>query len=108
MQELERYQLIKYGLDISRQNPVTEGLIDDVQGDFRAGIRRIDKIFTLKQIGKKTQEKMQGLFWFYGFEKMYERVNREALWQVLKMYDVDGKLLMKLKVCMLIVYPVSK
>ena len=26
-------------------------------------------------------------------EKAYDRVNREVLWQVLRMYDVDGKLL---------------
>ena len=26
-------------------------------------------------------------------EKAYNRVNREALWQVLRMYDVVGKLL---------------
>ena len=26
-------------------------------------------------------------------EKAYDRVNREALWQVLRMYDVVGKLL---------------
>ena len=26
-------------------------------------------------------------------EKAYDRVNREALWEVLRMYDVGGKLL---------------
>ena len=31
-------------------------------------------------------------------EKLFFRVNREALWQVLRMYDVGGKLLS----CMLI------
>ena len=30
---------------------------------------------------------------FMDFEKAYDRVNREALWQVLRMYDVGGKLL---------------
>ena len=25
-------------------------------------------------------------------EKAYDRVNREALWKVLRIYDVDGKL----------------
>ena len=30
---------------------------------------------------------------FMGPEKAYDRVNREALWQVLRMYDVGGKLL---------------
>ena len=31
------------------------------------------------------------------FEKAYDRVNREALWQVLRMYDVGGKLLNGIK-----------
>ena len=30
-------------------------------------------------------------------EKNYDRVNREALWQVLGMYDVSGKLLSGIK-----------
>ena len=30
---------------------------------------------------------------FMDLEKAYNRVNREALWQVLRMYDVGGKLL---------------
>ena len=34
---------------------------------------------------------------FMDLEKAYEKVNREALWQVLRMYDVDGKLLNGIK-----------
>ena len=30
-------------------------------------------------------------------EKAYKRVNKEALWQVLRMYDVGGKLLSGIK-----------
>ena len=30
---------------------------------------------------------------FMDLEKVYDRVNREALWQVLRMYDVGGILL---------------
>ena len=30
---------------------------------------------------------------FMDLDKAYDRVNREAVWQVLKMYDVGGKLL---------------
>ena len=34
---------------------------------------------------------------FMVLEKANERVNREALWQVLRMYDVGGKLLNGIK-----------
>ena len=30
---------------------------------------------------------------FMDLEKAYDRVNMEALWQVLRMYDVGGKML---------------
>ena len=30
---------------------------------------------------------------FIDSEKVYDRVNKEALWQVLRMYDLEGKLL---------------
>ena len=34
---------------------------------------------------------------FMDLEKAYERINREVLWQVLRMYDVVGKLLNGIK-----------
>ena len=47
----------------------------------------------LKQINEKTLEK-RGL---YGFREGNDRVTREALWQVLRMYDVDCKLINGIK-----------
>ena len=34
---------------------------------------------------------------FIDLKKAYDRVNREALWQVLRMYDVGDKLLSAIK-----------
>ena len=34
---------------------------------------------------------------FMDLEKVYDRINREVLWQVLRMYDVGGKLLNGIK-----------
>ena len=34
---------------------------------------------------------------FIDLEKAYDRVNKKALWQVLRMYDVGGKLLSGMK-----------
>ena len=71
---------------VDRVHKVTEGLIDDRQGEFRAGSGYVDQIFTLKQIGEKAWEK-----------NVYDRVNREALCQVQRMYDVGSKLLNGIK-----------
>ena len=42
------------GILVNRVCKVTECLIDDEQGGFRGCV---DQIFTVKQIGKKAQEK---------------------------------------------------
>ena len=77
---------------------MTEGLTDDLQGRFRAGRDCIDQIFTLKQIGEKEGEKKCRVYVdFMDLEKTYDRVNREALWQVLRMYNVGGELLNGIK-----------
>ena len=45
---------------------------------------------------------------FIYLEKAYARVNREALWQVFRMYDGRGvNLSVELRVCMLIVQHMS-
>ena len=77
---------------------MTEGLIDDEQGGFRSQRGCVDQIFTLKQIGEKAWEKKWRMYMgFMDLKKVYDRVNREALWQVLRMYNVGGKLLSGVK-----------
>ena len=64
-------------------------MIDDEQGCFGARRGCVDQIFTLKQIGEKAREKKRRVYVsFIDLEKAYDRVNREALWQVLRIYDV--------------------
>ena len=69
------------GILVDRVYKVTEGLINDEQERFKAGRGCVYKTLTLKKIGEKAREKAN------------KRVNREALWWVLRMYDVRGKLL---------------
>ena len=72
---------------------MTEGSIDDEQRWLRAGKGCLDQIFSVKQIGEKAREKKCRVYvGFMDLEKAYDRVNREPLWQVLRMYDVGGKL----------------
>ena len=40
---------------------------------------------------------------FIDLEKVYNRVNREVLWQVLRMYDLGVICRVELRVCILIV-----
>ena len=68
---------------------IPEGLIDYDQRGFRAGRGCVHQIFTLKQIGEKAQEKKCSVYVdFMDLEKAWE-----ALWQVLRIYDVGDKLL---------------
>ena len=53
---------IYVGILVDRVLKVTEGLINDEEGGFRAGRGCVDQIFTLKHL-----------------EKGYDRVNMEAL-----------------------------
>ena len=76
---------------IDRVHKVTEGLIDDEQGGFRAGSGCVDQIFNLKQMIKHRRRNVVYVG-FMDLEKAYDVVNRESLWQVLRMYDLGGKL----------------
>ena len=46
---------------------------------------------------RKYEKKNEVYVGFMDLEKPYDSVNREALWQVLRMYDVGGKLLNGIK-----------
>ena len=91
------------GILVDRVHRVTGSLIGDEQGDFRAGSGCVDQILTLEEIGEKGREKKRGVYFgFIDLEKVYGRVNREALSKVLRMYDVG------LRACMLTVQLVSE
>ena len=66
---------------VERIRAVTEGLIDNEHRCFRATRMCVDQIFTLKQIEYVG---------FINLEKTYDRVNMEALFQVLKMLKGGG------------------
>ena len=71
------------------------------KGTLERGGGYVDQIFTLKQIsGKKRKRERENNRVFVGFidlEKAYDRVNREALRQVLRVYDVGSKCLSGIK-----------
>ena len=57
---------------------------------------------------RKHEEKNSVYVGLIDLEKTYKRVNREALCQVLRMYDVGGKLLSGIKSIMVIVQHISE
>ena len=74
------------GILVDRVRRVTGGLVDEKQGGFRAGRRCVLQTFRLKQIGEKAREKKRKAYvGSIDLEKAYDRVNREALSQVLRM-----------------------
>ena len=74
-------------------------MIDDEQRGFKAGRGCVNQIFTLKQIGERARERKRRVYvGFIDLQKSYDRVNREALWHVLRIYDVGGKLLSVIKI----------
>ena len=65
---------------------------------FTSGRGYVDQIFKLRQIGEKAREKKLRVYVsFIDLEKAYGRVNKETLWQVLRMYDIGNKMLGRIK-----------
>ena len=79
---------------INRIRDKTEMVISEVQGGFRRGRGCTDQVFVVRQICEKYLAKGKDVYFaFMDLEKAYDRVDRDAMWNVLRLYGVDGKLL---------------
>merc|ERR1712002_206763 len=79
---------------IDRVREITEGMIGEEQCGFRTGRGCVDQVFTLKQVSEKYIAKGRNLHVAYmDLEKANDRVDRDAMWKVLRMYGIDGNFL---------------
>ena len=81
---------------INRIRNKTENVIAEEQGGFRRGRTRgcTDQIFIVRQICVKYLGKVKDMFFaFLDLEKAYDRVDRDAMWNVLRLYGIGGRLL---------------
>ena len=76
----------------------TEGRISDEQGGFRKGRGCVDQVFALRNVSEKNLEKQKDLYLgFMDLDKAYGKLDREGLWEVLRIYGVSGKLVQAVK-----------
>ncbi len=54
----------------------------------------MDQVFVVRQVCEKYLRKEKEVFWaFMDLEKAYDRVDREALLNVLQIYGIGGRLM---------------
>ena len=79
---------------INRIRDKTESVIAEVQGGFRRGRGCTDQTFMVRQICEKYVAKGKDVYFaFLDLEKAYDRVDREAMWKMLRIYGIGGSLL---------------
>ena len=77
---------------IDRVNEHSEGQIGEEQGGFRKARSCADQIFVLRQVSEKMTEKKRRLFVaFMDLEKAYDKVDRDGMWQGMRINGVGGK-----------------
>lgn len=88
-----------YGIVLNeRLMQVKDEKVTDKQGGFRKGKECVDQIFAIKMIVEEYLGKDETLYTaFMELEKSYGRVDREALWNVLKIYGVGRQLMEGIK-----------
>ena len=83
---------------INRIRNRTQGVISEVQNGFRRGRGYTDQCFVVRQTCEKYLRKGKDVYFaLLDLEKAYDRVDREAMWNMLRLYGVGGKLLKALK-----------
>ena len=68
-------------------------MLGDVQGDFRRGRRTEDNLLMLERMIEMAKVRKECLFVaFIDMEKAYDRVNRKKLFELIRGYGVQERL----------------
>ena len=79
---------------LDRIKSALDSMLRNEQADFRLECSCTDQIATLRIIIEQSLEWNSGLFLaFIDFEKAFDSVDREAMWQILQHYGVPGKII---------------
>ena len=79
---------------VKRIREGTDDVICEEQAGFRKGRGCVDQISAVRQLCEKFLAKGKEVFLaFMDLEKAYDRIDREGLWDVLKVYGIGGRLL---------------
>jgi hypothetical protein len=68
----------------NKLDSISETFLGDEQCGFRKGRSMMDAIFTLQQIIEKREFNLPTFILFIDYEKAYDNLNHEKLWQILK------------------------
>ena len=59
-----------------------------------SGLVCVDQVFVVKQMNEEFVDYSKCLYVVYmDLEKVYDRIDRDAMWRVLSMYGINGQLL---------------
>lgn len=77
---------------LKRLLKVSERILPESQGGFRASRGTTDMIFCVRQLQEKCKEQQQPLFLvFYDLEKAFDSVPRPAMWEVLRRFGCPDR-----------------
>ena len=83
---------------INRIRDGTEDALGEEQSGFRRGRGCVDQVFVVRQGCEKYLDRERDSFWaFMDLEKAYDRVDRGALWRMLSLFGIGGRLLSAVK-----------
>jgi hypothetical protein len=85
---------------LNRLSPYVNEIIEEVQTGFRHNKSTTDHIFTLRQILEKNWEYNKDTFClFVDFNKAYDTIIRDQMWNIMEEYGIPQKLINITKQC---------